>query len=144
MNKEKCQKYFWLVLRWSLGALFIYASLYKISSPGAFAHQIYNYKILPPWAINPSALVMPWLQLLCGLALILNKGVKGASFCILGMLVVFNVAVASALIRGLDISCGCFDSGGESATWLTYVRDTIFVLFAGLNFWKVSKEDNKA
>lgn len=124
-----------LVLRLGLGVLFIAASYYKIVSPGAFAHQIYNYKILPPWAINPLALVLPWVQLISGLALILNRGVKGASALLVVMLAVFQVAVASALFRGLNISCGCFKSGGESATWLTFARDFGIFLLAVLQLW---------
>ncbi len=125
----------WLALRLGLGALFIYASLYKIVSPGAFAHQIYNYKILPPWAINPVAIVLPWLQFFCGLALLINRGVRGASVLIFAMLVVFQAAVASALVRGLNISCGCFKSGGEAATWWTFARDFILVVLAALQLY---------
>lgn len=105
--------YGWTVLRIVLGVLFVYASFYKITSPGAFAHQIYNYRLLPSWAINPIAITLPWLQLFCGLALIVNRWVKGASLWILVMVGVFQIALASALIRGLNISCGCFKSGGS-------------------------------
>lgn len=121
-----------LILRISLGLMFIVASYYKIMSPGAFAHQIYNYKLLPAWLINPLAITLPPLQLFCGLALLFNKGTKGASLLITAMLFAFQVAVASALVRGLNISCGCFKSGGEAATWWTFGRD--FLLFAAAVF----------
>lgn len=123
---------FFTLLRLAIGGMFIYASYYKIVSPGSFAHQIYNYKILPPWAINPLALTLPWLQLLCGVALILHRGALAASMLVTGMLLVFQAAVFSALIRGLNISCGCFESGGSPATWLTFARDFLFVLAAVL------------
>src|SRR5690348_14369192 len=96
---------FTLLLRVGLGALFVAASYYKIMSPGAFAHEIYNYKILPFALINPLAIVLPWVQFFCGVALIVNRGVRGASFLTVLMLLTFQVAVASALIRGLNISC---------------------------------------
>jgi len=91
MNKTIAKKYFWIALRVVLGVIFVYASYYKIKSPGAFAHGVYNFKILPPWAINPVAIVLPWLQLLWdllmgedfslghGVAVVLGK--EGAVLC---------------------------------------------------------------
>ncbi len=131
---------FGLVLRIAMGVLFVAASYYKILSPGAFAHQIYNYKILPQFMINPVALCLPWLQLICGLALIFNRGALAASILILAMLLTFQVALASALIRGLNIACGCFKAGGSPATWLTFLRDTGLVAMALLNVLKLYKD----
>lgn len=119
-----------LALRVGIGLLFIAASYYKIVSPGAFAHQIYNYKVLPPWAINPLAITLPWLQLFCGIALVVGRWTQGASLLILLMLLAFQGAVASALIRGLNISCGCFKSGGAAATWWTFARDLLLLAVA--------------
>ncbi len=123
---------FSFALRVGLAILFIAASYYKIMSPGAFAHQIYNYKILPFAMINPLAIVLPWLQLFCGLALLSNRGVKGASLLLVLMLFTFQIALASALLRGLNISCGCFKSGGNAATWWSFGRDFIFLILAVL------------
>ena len=120
----------WLILRVGLGALFIGASGYKIGSPGDFAHQINNYHLLPPWAVNPAAIVIPWLQLLCGVALITNRLSRGASVLIVLMMAAFQAAVASALLRGLNISCGCFRAGGSSATWATFARDSLILIAA--------------
>jgi len=124
------------VLGVSLGIVFAAASYYKILSPGAFAHEIYNYKILPPWAINPVAMTLPWVQLFCGIALIANRYSRGAGLLVFLMLFAFQGALASALLRGLNISCGCFKSGGEAATWWTFARDSGLLLAAGLNLWR--------
>jgi uncharacterized membrane protein YphA (DoxX/SURF4 family) len=115
-----------------LGLLFIAASYYKLASPGAFAHEIYNYKILPFALINPLAIVLPWLQLFCGVALITNRGAQGASLLLVLMMLTFQVALASALIRGLNISCGCFKSGGDAATWWSFARDFLVLTLAVL------------
>lgn len=124
------------ILRLGLGLLFIGASFYKIIDPGSFAHQIYNYKLLPAWAVNPAALVLPWLQLLCGLGLVLNRFTKGASALILLMMLSFQAALASALLRGLNITCGCFKAGGSAATWLTFARDFLILIIATFVFLK--------
>lgn len=122
-----------------LGGILLYSSLYKIHSPAAFAHQIYNFKLLPVWAINPVAITLPWLQFISGGALILGLGTQGASALILLMMLTFQSAVASALLRGLNISCGCFESGGNPATWLSFGRDFLILLLAAVVFLRERK-----
>jgi len=133
---------FFFCLRIGLGVLFIAASYYKIMSPGAFAHQIYNYKILPIWMINPIGITLPWIQFFCGWALLLNKGTKGASLLLMLMLAVFQMALASALLRGLNISCGCFKSGGEVATWWNFARDFGLLGLAALQLKRSWRANN--
>src|SRR5690349_5233160 len=135
-------RFFFTLLRIGLGILFVVASYYKIVSPGAFAHQIYNYKLLAPWMINPLAMTLPWVQLICGWALILGRWERGASLLILLMLTAFQIGLASALLRHLNIACGCFKSGGEAATWWTFGRDFCLWLAALVQFvraWRKSR-----
>ena len=121
-----------LVFRLIVGAVFVYASLDKIMHPEGFAKAVHNYKILPGSMVNIVAIILPWIELLCGAALILGTKVEGASFIIGAMLVVFLVAVTSTLIRGISIDCGCFTSSahGRKAGWELLVQDTALLLFA--------------
>ncbi len=118
----------WTLLRISLGVLFLYASYYKIVTPAAFAHEINNYRLLPPWAVNPLALVLPWIQAVCGVALLTDRMTRGASVLLVIMMGFFQAAVASALVRGLNVSCGCFHAGGSAASWLTFSRDSLIFI----------------
>jgi putative oxidoreductase len=97
-----------LLVRIFLGALFIVASLDKITDVNAFAASILNYKIVDASLATLAATILPWLELFCGLGLIVGIFPKTSAFLITAMLVAFTALVASALIRGLDISCGCF------------------------------------
>ena len=101
----------WLTIRvqLALGAIFIIASLPKIADPPSFAHMIYNYRMLPAGLINFSSLVMPWVELLCGLALVLGIWRRAALGIIALMLVVFIAAISFNLARGNAIDCGCFN-----------------------------------
>lgn len=101
----------WLTVRMqiALGAIFFAAALPKIADPPSFAHMIYNYRILPAGLINISALIMPWVEILAGLALMLGVWTKGARNIIAAMLLVFIAAIAFNLARDNAIDCGCFD-----------------------------------
>ena len=45
----------------------------------------------------------------CGLMLLANYWTESALVCALGLMTVFLLATGQAWIRGLNISCGCFD-----------------------------------
>ena len=108
----------WLTVRVqiALGALFVAASLPKIVDPPSFAHMIYNYRIIPGFALNAMTLMMPWLELLCGLALILGVWRRSAAVIIGGMLVVFIIAISINLARDNAVNCGCFDLASADKT----------------------------
>ncbi len=119
-----------MVLRLFLGGLFIYASLHKLSDPVSFSRIIYGYKILPPWAVNLAAIVLPGVELIAGVFLVLGFLSRGASLTIVLSLGIFICALAFNLWRGLEFDCGCFSFAhsprGAAADLL--VRD--LVLFA--------------
>jgi uncharacterized membrane protein YphA (DoxX/SURF4 family) len=96
------------LVRIFLGGLFIVASLDKITNPDAFAASILNYKIVGSTIAMLVATILPSLELLCGLSLILGLYPRSSALLITLMLVGFTILVLSALLRDLDISCGCF------------------------------------
>jgi uncharacterized membrane protein YphA (DoxX/SURF4 family) len=122
-----------LLVRTGLGIVFIWASWDKIGHPGEFASIIDNYRILPAAAVNLTALVLPWVEFICGLLLLSGRGVPGAALTIDLLLLIFILATGFNLYRGVDVNCGCFsvspDAGGESA--LNLVRNGL-LLAAGL------------
>ena len=97
-----------LIARLVLGWFFIYAAIGKIAEPTTFAKEIANYAIMPQFFLNIIALTMPWIELVTGIFLIVGIRLKANAAIIGLMLVVFIVAVFSAMARGLDINCGCF------------------------------------
>ena len=107
-------EWFTFAVRVIIGGLFIWASLDKIINPEAFARVIHNYRILPPYAINIVAIVIPWLELIAGVALLIGFKYKGANILIFAMLTVFAIALISAYSRGLNINCGCFSTSATA------------------------------
>ena len=116
-----------LILRLYLAGIFIYASLHKINFPAEFADNIAGYLIVPYWLVNPLAVFMPWLELVCGLFLLAGVRVRAASLLIGGMLIMFTLAVIVALVQDTPIGCGCFQSVGEAISWWTVLRDLVWL-----------------
>ena len=120
--------YLALTIRTILGGLFIYAGWLKIADPVLFAWSVAAYKILPPFGNYLVAATLPWVEFLCGLLLILGVRTRASATIVLLMNLVFTVALASAIIRGLDIDCGCFRQGGPKTTpWSALLRDLLLV-----------------
>jgi uncharacterized membrane protein YphA (DoxX/SURF4 family) len=122
----------WLAwgFRVALGVIFIVAALPKVARPDQFAWSIAHYHLLPDRWINLTAIVLPWIELLCGAMLVLGLAIRANLLLIVGMLAVFIAAIASAMVRNLDISCGCFAPGPEAASitrWTLY-WDIIWLL----------------
>lgn len=119
-----------LIFRFFLGGLFVYFSLHKIINPGDFAQSIYYYHFLPGVFVNLLAIFLPWVELAAGMALILGVMVEAASLITGSMLVVFIMALTSATVRGLDISCGCFSSShsGGDEIWIRIVEDILLLI----------------
>ena len=101
----------WLSIRaqLGLGAVFVAAAIPKIADPPSFAHMIYNYRLLPGAALNAFALVLPWIEILCGLALVLGVGKRTGALGAALLLAVFIGALSINLARGNPVNCGCFD-----------------------------------
>lgn len=109
------QGHFYLILRIALGGLFIFASLDKIWNPGLFANAVSNYRILPLALLHITAIILPWLELIIGMALIVNVYQRAANIILGGLLIIFTLAVSAAMLRGLDFNCGCFDLNATSS-----------------------------
>ncbi len=141
MKKLFENKYFSAAVRIILGGIFIYSSLDKIANPEAFTKIILNYKTLPILFVNALAIFLPWIELLTGVFLIIDKWVKSSLLIYTTLLVIFIIALSQALLRGLDISCGCFSVAPSSTSdvWLRIVLD-IVMLFFSINLYRNYKE----
>ncbi len=130
MRKLIDNDYLTLLFRLTLGGVFIYASIYKILDPAQFAKSIWYYHLLPGELINIFALILPWLEFLCGLALIVGAYYRGAVLWVNVLLIVFTAGIASAVYRGISIDCGCFKAAavGNDTAMQTIYRDIGYLI----------------
>ncbi|RKX21890.1 MAG: hypothetical protein DRP51_03385 [Candidatus Zixiibacteriota bacterium] len=108
MNRFMQNDYLSLLTRLVVGGIFIYASLDKISQPSEFARIVYNYHLVPGNLVNLVAIILPWVELICGLSVISGFYREGGILIIGFLTVVFITAVGINAIRGVDLECGCF------------------------------------
>jgi uncharacterized membrane protein YphA (DoxX/SURF4 family) len=126
-------------LRLFLGCTFIFASWHKIVSPDQFATILYGYAVFPHQIINVLAIVMPFVELVCGLSLITGLLKRSGLLLINAMLVGFIFLIAFNLIRGHEFDCGCFSLGDTKGTWSSawlLVRDVV-MLGAGVHLFRL-------
>ena len=121
-----------------LAAVFIYAGAIKSQDITAFAGEIANYQLFPYAWNYLIAAVLPYLELLCGILLLLNRRLQPAVLILILLNGVFIVALVSAMVRGLDIDCGCFkpDASNPSSLAAALWRDMGFLILLATT-WKL-------
>lgn len=103
-----------LTIRIVIALLFLYAGVSKLFNPAAFAEAIDNYRMLPWFIVSLMAITLPWLEVLAGVGLFVARFRAASALLIFLLTTMFFIALFSAVIRGLDINCGCFVAPGES------------------------------
>lgn len=106
------------VARWVLGICFVYLGLNKALNPTDFLKAVHQYgwvdqTLFLTWI----AALLPWLEVFCGLLLLVGFWVRGAAFVVFGMLVFFSGIILHRALRihettGIDFceirfDCGC-------------------------------------
>lgn len=99
-------------VRIGVGALFILAAYLKLENPQSFVDSIKAFKVFDldtqSHLVVLAAFTIPWLEMLCGVLLVIGLWTRAAALALSVLLAAFTVGVISVLYRGLDVSCGCF------------------------------------
>ena len=110
-------RYLQLILRLIVAAVFFYAAINKIPNPAALVEDIRNFKLVPYWALNAMAIVLPWLELVGAVLLVGGVWLREMIGLLAGLSATYEAAGISALARGLDIKCGCFGEDYQGSAW---------------------------
>jgi len=98
----------------AMGLIFGWAALAKIGDPEGFATQLHHFRLVPIALENLFAVTLPWIELVAALALLVGVQRRAGALLVAFLMIVFTLAVALALARGLDIECGCFGTADAS------------------------------
>ncbi len=107
------------ILPWIVAVPLLYSALIHIANPYYFLNTVYQYRIGPAWLGYLVAAFLPFLQLFIGVALLGRLfGWIPKLFAACVFYLFAGIQIVSVL-RGLDISCGCFGASDVSIGWGT-------------------------
>jgi len=101
-------------------------------NPQQFAISVRAYQIVPLNLSNLFALALSWSELVAGALLIVGFLTRKAAGTVMIMLTMFIVAIATVIVRGMVIDCGCFGSEGSNAGPVLIVRNVALMAAAFL------------
>ncbi len=129
-----------LTARLAIAGIFLFAGASKLRDPTGFAVEIGYYELLPGLAPYV-AIVLPMIEVVAGLTLLLAPRLwrRAAAVVCAVLMAAFTFAASAALVRGLNIDCGCFGGGSGPITWLTLVRDGVLLALCGWLIWDPSR-----
>ncbi len=124
-------KHIVLVFRLLLGGIFLLGSISKLVDIERYSVQaVYSFGILPPGLAIFLGLVLPFIELLCGLGLLLGILTRLSALGTALMSIAFFVAKAIVLSQGKDIDCGCFGEVVSLLVSVSIFMDVPMLFFA--------------
>ena len=118
------------ILRFILGAVFLYAAYTKLSQPlSLFALSIDSYQLLPDYAVFAVACTLPFVELGLGILLSTGWGLRWVATVTALILGTFFILMLRSYGKGMAIDCGCFGVG-ESLSIKTLIRDGVLLASA--------------
>lgn len=128
--------YIQLVLRLTLGLIFLVSAVTKLRDMDAFLHGVEEYAVLSRPLATLYGRLLPFTELIAALLLLSGILVGLGTALIVLMLVSFAVAITINAIRGRAPACHCFgESSSSRVGWHTLIRNLALLLPAGTLFW---------
>ncbi len=121
------------IFRVLIGGIFIAAGLAKISDPVRFLLTLREFDLFPEITVRFLAIYLPWLEFLLGLFLMLGLLYRTSSLLLIVLNAMFGIAIASVMLRGMEIDCGCFGLLADilkipdMADMRAVIRNTLFI-----------------
>ncbi len=130
-------------MRMVIGGVFSSSALTKIMAPQALADAITGFEIIPESIALEAAIMLIWLELICGTFLLFGLWARASVIVITGMLTLFEIGLISVVIRGIEVNCGCFGQFSEMQVgWAAIIRNMVQIIFCAFllyyGSWKYS------
>jgi peroxiredoxin len=124
--------------RVALGLLFAYSFVAKVRDVAQFAGTIGRFKLLPGRWSRTAALLFLGGEAAVVVLLIVGGRFLPAAFALAGLLLIlFTLALVSALRRGIETSCNCFGATDKPLTYYDVGRNAGFLACSLLGWWLV-------
>jgi hypothetical protein len=119
--------------RFAIGFVLLLAAIPKLVERREFERTVASYALLPARLVPVVAGWLPRLELACALLLLLGIATTIVAAVTGLMLATFAVAVSVNLVRGREMSCGCFSTvAPRTIGWSLVVGDLLLAGMAAL------------
>lgn len=117
------------IARTVVGATLLLSSLSKLRDVDAFVSGALAYRVVDGRIVAYGAWMVPWAEAALGAAMLAGWATRAAAIGAIGLMSVFAVAAAAAIVRGMKIPCHCFGAEAHDMVGVgTLVR--LFILIA--------------
>jgi uncharacterized membrane protein YphA (DoxX/SURF4 family) len=124
-------RYLILVSRLTLAAFFLTSSFGKLMNIERYSvDAVYTFGLLPMALARPFGLALPFIELLCGLGLLLGVLTRLAALGTALLSLSFFIAKEVVLSQGRDVECGCFGIIVDTLASTTIYLDLPLLLLA--------------
>jgi uncharacterized membrane protein YphA (DoxX/SURF4 family) len=134
------------VVRLLLGGVLFAAGALKVGHPTELAAAIAGFRLLPGGVVGPLALALPYFELLLGAYLVAGLFTRASAIIAAAQLALYAAAIASAVVRHIPASCGCFGPRDTAvADWphvafdLVLAAACLFVAYAAPGIFAVDR-----
>lgn len=142
------------IIRWFVGGLFIFSGLVKLNDPVGTAIKMEEYfevfsndistlfHYLVPFAL-PFGLIIIILEILLGVAVLINFQMSFTSKAILILIVFFTFLTFYSAAFDKVTDCGCFGDAIPLTPWQSFAKDifllilSIFIVVRSINYYPV-------
>ena len=125
--------------RFSVGGLFIFSGLIKLNDPVGTQIKLGEYFVvfstdfghvftwLIPWAL-PIGMVLIVVEVVLGIALLLNYKMEKTTWVLLLMIVFFSFLTFYSAYFNKVTDCGCFGDAIKLTPWQSFYKDLVLLL----------------
>ncbi len=132
------------IAAWIFGGVFIFSGFVKVRDPQLFLMQIRGFHLLSDPFAAWLALGLPWLEIFCGVAVVIGF-LRCGGLLLLGLsLGLFITVLAIAWGRGLDIECGCFGNAVKTSLRMELLLDLVLLALCIWLLRRVSRQTHFA
>lgn len=140
------KKYIDLFSRIFVGGLLIFSGLIKLNDPigtqikleeyfEVFASDIGSFfHVFVPYALE-IGMIMIVLEVVLGIAILLNYQMKITTWVLLGLMVFFTILTFYSAYFNKVTDCGCFGDAIKLTPWESFSKDVVLMVFVLHLFW---------
>jgi uncharacterized membrane protein YphA (DoxX/SURF4 family) len=128
-----------LFLRITLGSLMTFAGCAKLFHAQGFLNTILQLNLVPSWLVSPAMIVIVQSEIWLGVALVFGVRTRIVAGLLAGLVSLFIIVIAAALLLGVTGDCGCFGPIGSEKLGIDLIVRDVLIL-SGCMWLALQKE----